>query len=134
MNIFNIVEKARDVGKYILAVVLVMNLLPIVFAGGGETTGGDTIVAALSAMCVLAQQILGAGIILMIILAGSIYAVGQIMGAETRARASVWATAMITGAVIGALIYILVPWILGIILGSGDAGGNTCDFSVGVGS
>ena len=127
MNIFNVMDKARDVGKYVLAVVLVLHLLPVVFA---QETGGQTIVSALEEMCDLAQAILGAGIILMIILAGSIYAVGQIMGAETRARASVWATAMITGAVIGALIYVLVPWILSLILTGGAGQGSGCSFSI----
>ncbi|MBN1170131.1 hypothetical protein JXA56_03840 [Candidatus Micrarchaeota archaeon] len=125
MNIFSVMKKANDVGKYFLAVILVMNLLPVVFAA----TGGAGITSALSALCVLSLQILGTGIILMIILAGAIYAIGQIMGAETRARASVWATAMLTGAVIAAIIYILVPWIIGMILGGGT-GGTGCDFSV----
>ncbi|MFH1447725.1 MAG: hypothetical protein ABIG39_02580, partial [Candidatus Micrarchaeota archaeon] len=38
------------------------------------------------------------------ILAGGIYAIGQVLGAETRARASVWATAMLVGGVIGLII------------------------------
>ena len=42
--------------------------------------------------------------LLMFILAGGIYAIGQVLGAETRARASVWATAMLVGGVIGLII------------------------------
>lgn len=118
-------NKIRLIGKFVLTLLLAMNFLPIVFA---TSSGGDNIVTALTDMCELSLQILGIGIILMIVLAGSVYAIGQIMGAETRARATVWATAMITGAVIGALIYLLVPWILGTILGTTSGGG--CDFTV----
>jgi hypothetical protein len=39
-----------------------------------------------------------------------------VLGAETRARASVWATAMLTGAVIGILIYLITPMVLKALL------------------
>ena len=54
---------------------------------------------------------------LMILLAAVIYAAGQIMGAETRARASVWATAMFTGAIFAAVIFLIVPWVIGLVVG-----------------
>ena len=63
------------------------------------------------------QIVLGAVIFVLIVVAAIVYAAGQIMGAETRARASVWATSMIVGAVIGIIIYVLVPAILGAMLG-----------------
>jgi hypothetical protein len=53
---------------------------------------------------------------LLIILAAAVYAIGQIVGAETRARASVWATAMITGALIGIVIYLVVPGLIKLML------------------
>ncbi|MEM4555063.1 MAG: hypothetical protein QXT25_04415 [Candidatus Anstonellaceae archaeon] len=46
---------------------------------------------------------------LMIVFAGVVYAGGQMMGAETRARANVWATAALVGAVIGILIIVVAP-------------------------
>jgi len=39
------------------------------------------------------------------------------MGAETRARANVWATSALTGALIGILISVIAPSILQIIAG-----------------
>ena len=54
---------------------------------------------------------------LMIVIAGVIYAAGQVMGAETRARANVWATAALTGALIGILIYAIAPGVLALIYG-----------------
>ena len=47
-----------------------------------------------------------------IVLAGVIYAAGQMMGAETRARANVWATAALTGALIAILIAVVGPAVL----------------------
>ena len=46
---------------------------------------------------------------MMLFLAGALYAAGQVMGAETRARANVWSTAMLTGALIGVLIALIGP-------------------------
>jgi len=54
----------------------------------------------------------------MVVVAGVIYAAGQIMGAETRARANVWATACLTGALIGVLIYAVAPSVLDTIYGT----------------
>jgi hypothetical protein len=65
---------------------------------------------------------------LMIIFAGVVYAAGQMMGAETRARATVWATAALTGALFGVLIYAIAPAVLTTIYGAniGTSGANTC--------
>jgi ABC-type xylose transport system permease subunit len=73
-----------------------------------------------TAMCSFYNTLKGAlavGMMLLTVLAAIVYAVGQMLGAETRARASVWATAMFVGAIIGALIYIIMPYILGILMG-----------------
>jgi len=101
--------------------------------GGGSSGGGGSgelsnITDALTEMCELAQVVLGIAIATMILLSGATYAGGQLMGAETRARATVWATAMITGAVIGALIYFIVPVVLSTIFGVPFDLGNPCNF------
>jgi hypothetical protein len=49
----------------------------------------------------------------MLIIGGLIYAAGQIMGAETRARANVWATALVVGAIIGLIIAASAPFVVG---------------------
>ncbi|MFH1471040.1 MAG: hypothetical protein ABIF01_04790, partial [Candidatus Micrarchaeota archaeon] len=61
---------------------------------------------------------------LMFIMAGGIYAIGQMLGAETRARASVWATAMLVGGVIGLVIAASANFLLTMFatgLGSGGS-------------
>jgi hypothetical protein len=79
--------------------------------GTGET-GADTIESGLCELYNLVQSILAVVVFILIVVAAVVYAGGQIMGAETRARASVWATSMIVGALIGILIYIVLPIIL----------------------
>ncbi len=63
---------------------------------------------------------------------GVIYGAGQLMGAETRARANVWATALLTGAVISVLIVAVAPSVISTLYGStvtcssgSTIGGNT---------
>lgn len=105
MNMLSYLNKVNAVGKYLVLVVLVLNLLTVVSASSG-------LKSALKELCLMSQTFLGIAVLLLVVLAGTVYAIGQIMGAETRARASVWATAMLTGALIGAIIYIVTPVIL----------------------
>ncbi len=68
--------------------------------------------------------------LLMFIVAGAIYAAGQVMGSETRARANVWATAMLVGGIIGLTLAASAPFFiktfakfaLGTTAGTYDAG------------
>ena len=61
---------------------------------------GDSI----NSICKTTKDIVPVVALLMFIMAGGIYAIGQVLGAETRARASVWATAMLVGGIIGLII------------------------------
>ena len=58
------------------------------------------------------KSILPLVVIVVIILAGVIFALGQVLGAETRARANVWATNMLIMTIIGVVVVIIVPWLL----------------------
>ena len=122
MNILGWINRTMTVGRYLLSALMLISLVSVVT--GAETTG---LSAALSSLCVLSQTFLGIASMLLIVLAGAIYAIGQILGAETRARATVWATAMLTGAVIGILIYILAPFIIKtLISGKQGQSGDPC--------
>ena len=72
---------------------------------------------ALQALCGGLKSLLPVAAMLMVVVAGVIYAAGQVMGAETRARANVWATAALTGALIAVLIYAIAPVVLNTIYG-----------------
>ena len=99
----------RKIGIFIVMAVMVAS----VFA----TTMLGTVKTAMSDLCTGLKTMLPVAAMLMIILAGVIYAAGQMMGAETRARANVWATSALTGAIIGILISVIAPSVLQIIAG-----------------
>jgi len=121
--------KVINSGKYFVLLILLVNLTGVAFAQADL----NNIVTAMQDLCSIAQVILGIAIASMILLSGATYAAGQVMGAETRARATVWATAMITGAVIGALIYFIVPIVLNTIFGGSPFQlSDPCNFSPGV--
>ncbi|MEM2137829.1 MAG: hypothetical protein QW568_01965, partial [Candidatus Anstonellaceae archaeon] len=65
-----------------------------------NASGIGNVVNAMASLCLGLQSMLPVVCMLMIVVAGVIYAAGQVMGAETRARANVWATAALTGALI----------------------------------
>jgi len=96
--------------KFGILVVLV--LAASVFA---TSSGISAVKDAMSELCTGLTQMLPVAAMLMIILAGVIYAAGQMMGAETRARANVWATACLTGALIAILITVIAPAVLSTI-------------------
>jgi Na+-driven multidrug efflux pump len=89
MNKYNLLSK----GTALFVLVL---LSKVVSAQG--------LAASLESVCVTIKTIVPVVALLMFILAGGIYAIGQVLGAETRARASVWATAMLVGGIIGLII------------------------------
>ena len=100
--------------------------MPIAFLillASAHATGVDSATEAVFRLCSESKALLPAASMLMIVVAAIIYSAGQVMGAETRARANVWATAALTGAVIGILIYAIAPPVLGIIYG----GSVSCD-------
>jgi len=99
----------RKMGILIVMAALVAS----VFAASGLTAVKD----AMSELCTGLTSMLPVAAMLMIILAGVIYASGQMMGAETRARANVWATAALTGALIAILIAVVAPSVLTTING-----------------
>ena len=101
------------VSKKLLAFVAVMLVSGTAFA---QTT---QLQQALSDLCTGLNTMVPIAAMLMVLLAAVIYAVGQMMGAETRARANVWATSCLTGALIGILISVVAPAVLQTIAGNG---------------
>ena len=97
-------------------------LLLLVSATFAGQNAAENIQKALGGMCAIVQSSLAIGMLMLVVIAALVYAVGQVLGAETRARAAVWATAMFIGAIIGALIYILMPVIISqLMTGEGNS-------------
>ena len=90
------------------------------------------IVGGLNSLCANVRQILPVVALLMFFMAGAIYAAGQVMGAETRARANVWSTSMLVGGIIGLIIAASAKYLLQLFatmsLGTStlDTAGVTC--------
>jgi len=106
----------QKVGSYLLTMLILLNLVGIVSSDAGSTIG-----IAICKIVEIVKTVMGAAMLVLIVLAAIVYAAGQVMGAETRARANVWATSMFVGAVVGALIYIVVPVFLSYLLYNNDA-------------
>ena len=80
------------------------------------TTMLSSLKSTINNLCVELKAILPIVAMLMVVIGAVIYGGGQVMGAETRARANVWATAMIIGAIIGIVISVIMPSILNSIV------------------
>jgi hypothetical protein len=93
----------------IISGVLIMSMLFGLVAAENEAS---SITKGICELMNLVNTVLTAVIFLLIVAAAIVYAGGQLLGAETRARATVWATSMFMGALIGVLIYVIVPFVL----------------------
>jgi len=91
-----------------IGIFVILALVSAAFA----TSMLSNVNSAMTDLCKSLTQMLPVAAMLMIILAGVIYASGQMMGAETRARANVWATAALTGALIAILIAVVAPSVM----------------------
>lgn len=72
---------------------------------------------SLGSLCSSIQDLIPTTAMMLVMFAAVIYASGQFFGAETRARANVWATSCITGAIIGIIISTIAPDILSQLAG-----------------
>ncbi len=87
--------------KYgLIALLAVMLAVNVVFAD---------LSATLTGIATQLQALLPIVALIMIVLAGAVYAGGQVMGAEMRSRAVVWAQSLLIGAIIGLIIAALAP-------------------------
>ncbi len=109
MKTYEIISKLFSVRRYFFILIALTSIL---FA----QDIGQNFRNAFGGLCYASLSILGVGAILLIVLAAIVYAIGQMLGAETRARATVWATAMFTGAIIAAIIFLVVPYLISIIM------------------
>jgi hypothetical protein len=81
------------------------------------TTAVGFLAQSLGDLCHGIQDLIPTTAMMLVMFAAVIYASGQFFGAETRARANVWATSCITGAIIGIIISTVAPDILSQLAG-----------------
>ncbi len=93
------------------------SLMSVSFATSAIATIGSLNTAFGSIACTL-FTILPPIAMVLVIMAAVIYAAGQVGGAEFRANASKWATALIVGAVLALVLVLLLPGILNALMPS----------------
>lgn len=132
MDVFKTMNTINKFGKLFVTLVILLSFASIMFAT--NAVGANQISNALRQLCNDARSLLFIAAIMLVILAAVTYSAGQVLGAETRARASVWATSMMIGAIIGIIIYVILPPVIGTLAGTngGSIGGtgNPCDTTV----
>ena len=96
-----------------------LTIFILLFLGIAFADATDQIKQSLTELCIGLRSLVPIAAMLMVLLAAVIYATAQMMGAETRARANVWATSCLTGALIGIIIASVAPAVLGTMAPSG---------------
>ncbi|MEM4348708.1 MAG: hypothetical protein QXN37_04015 [Candidatus Anstonellaceae archaeon] len=102
---------------------IVLLAFGLLYANSSQMLG--PVITAASQFCTNLKSLLPVVAMLMLVMGGVIYAAGQMLGAETRARANVWATACLTGALIAILIVVVAQPVLQTIYG--EAGTISCE-------
>jgi len=96
-----------------VAVIVVLFLFGSNILSGQTQIHGPNVVEQLIAMLfMIGRDFLVGLIIVMLVLAAAAYAIGQMFGSETRARASDWANTMLAGAILAAILYVVVFYII----------------------
>jgi hypothetical protein len=116
-----IIKKGENMGNAFAFFVAVLALSALASAA---ILG--TIQEAASQLCLNLKSLIPVVAMMMLVLGGVIYAAGQMMGAETRARANVWATAALTGALIAIMMAVVGPAVLNIIYPNSAFTGPGC--------
>jgi len=91
------------------------------FAANNTTS---TITSALCGINSMIKAILPTIALAMFLLAGLAYAAGQAFGAETKGRAQNWAMSLLVGGIIGLVLAILAPTIVGFFAGTATGLGS----------
>jgi len=110
--------------KLAFALGVILLLGGVVFGSGSTNTGFESVKSLLTSVCSGIKTLLPPISLLMFLGSGVVYAGGQFVGAETRARANVWATNMLIGAIIGLMIAAVVPTAIDVLYGGVSSGCN----------
>jgi len=94
-------------------------LAPLLASGAVFATSrlASNINTSLLDLVQLIKDIVPIVVLALFILAGLVYALGQVFDAATRQKAQNWAMAMIVGGVVGILIVIIAPFLVDFLVG-----------------
>jgi hypothetical protein len=94
-------------------------LLAMLLMFGAAFAGPEKINTALSGVKELLCTVLPVVIMLAIVIAAILYAVGQLGSAESRAKFHGWATNIVIGAITALIVLLITPYFLGMLLPTG---------------
>jgi len=106
------------IGKgYIYVLISFVLLISTVYAATLEET--------LVGLCDDIMGLIPSVAFLLIATAAVAYMIGQLMPSDSRARAQVWAMSCLIGAIVGMVMFVVVPSILGALISAGVSGGSS---------
>jgi len=94
-----------------LLLSMLVSFSAVAFASSSISTGPIT--AALCSVRMIVVQVLPTLALVLFFLAGLAYAAGQVFGAETKARAQNWAMSLIVGGIVGIMLAVMAPIMVG---------------------
>jgi uncharacterized protein YacL len=106
-------------------ILLLSSLSTLAFAVTPTSMATD-IANALCGFQTLVYGILPTLALIMFLFAGLAYAVGQVFGAEMRAKAQGWAMSLLVGGIVGIFIAVLAPILVTIFTNMGGLTAPTC--------
>ena len=102
--------------KSMILLATILLVFGLTFAAGAKLTG------ALAGVKTLLCSVLPIVVMLAVVLAAILFAVGQLGSAESRAKFHGWATNILIGAITALIVLLLVPWLLqGLMPGTGTS-------------
>ncbi len=84
--------------------------------------------STLQGFCTFLYDIIGLVAFIMILLSSIVYSISNVLPADPRAKATVYAQNLFVGAILGIILLVLIPEILGAMIG-GTFDASQCSFS-----
>ncbi|MCM8830577.1 MAG: hypothetical protein NC918_00040 [Candidatus Omnitrophica bacterium] len=116
INTLNKINKILILSKKSFFNKLVFLFIFLIYLNFGQDPTQE-LTNQLNSLCKSLQDLIPTMAMLLVVFAAFAYAGGQFFSAETRARASAWASSCIAGALIGILLSQILPLLLGAIIG-----------------
>ncbi|MBI5227097.1 hypothetical protein HY988_00780 [Candidatus Micrarchaeota archaeon] len=121
----NIIKNIKTPFSLFLLVLFLSLLLPsFSFAANPPIDPLSALNSSPNSLLPFALSVMGILLITMIVIAASVYVIGQMFGADLRAKASTWTESMLTAVGVSALVIIIMFFLLSIIQPSLNAGGE----------
>lgn len=93
----------------LMSILIFLVFVGLVFSGVGEL---------LNNICVYVSSMVPIISVILVVIAGLVYSIGKVLGQEYRAKTETWATTIVIGAVLGLILALSAPFIVGVLVES----------------